>query len=80
MEKIELTAEELTEIKNDYAFRKMTTQSLKEMKEHMKESNGSLKDVILKVERLAVHSGIHWFLITGVLGGILMMAWKLFAK
>ena len=80
MEKIELSSEELSQIKDDYAFKVMTTESLKDIKEHIKESNGGLKDVSLRVESLAVHSAIHWFLISGVLIGIMTMAWKLFAK
>lgn len=66
---IELTQQELEDIKDEVKFRTMVAITLKE-----------LRGIPKRVDRLAIHSGIHWVLISGIILGIIMVAMKAIAR
>lgn len=72
-EKIELTQQELDDIKDDAVFKQLTTLGLKELKinfsDHIKSSQ-TFRD---KVTRISVYQIIQWFLIAGTLTAVF---WK----
>ena len=64
-----LSPEELEDLKDEIKFRTKVVVQLK-----------ALVDVPNKVTKLEVHSGIHWVLLLGLVGGIVTLAFRVLAR
>ncbi len=70
-ENIELTPQELEDIKDDITFKTKTTIYLKQMTTDFKKHCDTSEKFRKKVDRLEVHRSIHWYLISIIIGAIL---------
>ena len=72
-EKIELTPQELEDIKDDIRFKEKTTLTLKHLCGKVDKLNG-IKD---KVTSLQIHRVIHWILLLMILGILFRVQWMM---
>jgi len=75
-DKIELTPQELENIKNEERFREYTAITLKTILKRLDKQNGSIERLIEKSIRHDVHINIHYALIFMIVAGLVGFAWK----